>query len=105
MLLNELIGNEYPQCSKTNGIESSRQLFKEAIPYTKTRLVNGSYKYIWDEQFLEKVVSTLSTGEYPSTSQKELNVLDEYLTYVKDGYVAGVTPDYILALDAKLGEM
>lgn len=105
MLLNSLIGNQYPTCSSTNSTATARQLFQETIPYTKIRLVNGGYKYMWDERFIDKVVSTLGTGEYPSTSAKELKVLEEYLAYVEDGYVVGVTQDYILALDTRLGEI
>lgn len=104
MLLNELIGNEYPQCSKTNGIESSRQLFKEAIPYTKTKRIDGSYTYIWDSTFIKKVVSSLESGNQVSFSAKEQQLFDMYIRFINNG-ISTETKEEVLALDKKLGEI
>ena len=104
MLLNELIGNEYPACSRTNGISSAKALFKEGTPYTKTKLIDGTDKYVWDEQFVEKVISALETGEIPSLSSKEQQVLDGYISMINNGVTVGTKAE-VLALDKKLGEM
>ena len=104
MLLNELIGNEYLPCSRTSGVKAAKQLFQEGIPYTRVKLIQGGYKYIWEQVFVQKVIDALESTEIPSLSAKEQHILTEYIQLINYG-VTAETSEAVLDLDRELGEM
>lgn len=89
----------------TNGIiNATKRALQNKDTYTKVKKIDGSNRYIWNDEFIEMVISTLATGEYASFGSSEQTIMDEYIQYISNGQNAS-TQEYIIALDIKLGEM
>ena len=80
-LVNELLKLYGDGRMDTNSLRSSTDLaiielqdvYKERFPYTETKTIVGD-RFIWDENFINKILYAMSTDDLSDFSQTELEV-------------------------------
>ena len=91
------------RCNANGIVTVAKSALQNKDTYIKTKLVDGTYEYTWNSEFIGMIIATLESGKYSTFGKEERKIVDEYIQYINGTLVT--VPEYIYELDKKLGEM
>lgn len=92
------------RCNSNGTITATKEALQENDTFIKRKQIDGTYKYYWNDTFINKLINSLATGEYDNFGVTEKTIAENYVKFVVDGQWAEM-PEYIIPLDTWIGEI
>ena len=82
----------------------SNELFQESEPYSIDKTIIGTNVYIWNKNFIDRVIESFRTTIVQNFSNKEKDLFSRYTSFLING-LSSVIDEDVRELDDYLGSI
>ena len=90
------------RCNDNGIVTVAKHELQEIDTYIRKKQIDGTYKYVWNDIFVAKLITSIETGEYQSFGSEQRKIAEEYVIFLING-IQPNTPEYIIPLDTIIG--
>ena len=90
------------RCNDNGIVTVAKHELQEIDTYIRKKQIDGTYRYVWNDIFIAKLIRSIETGEYVDFGSEQRKIAEEYVIFLING-IQPSTPEYITSLDTKIG--
>ena len=101
-IINARILNHGSECEVIDKVEVVQTVLQETEPYSITKSITGTNIYVWNNKFIDKVMTSFSSTVVQNFSKKEKDLFNRYTNFLING-ISGVLDEDVRELDTYIG--